>query len=93
MSTELTHRCTSTSTMDLQSSSMNRIDSSSQTIIDNHEEKSWISYEEFDLRPTSNRRDNRKMTKRTDQMTLCRIRQYSVGCWTKPARLMQKEKF
>jgi len=75
----------STSTTDLQQSQIISCDSFSQTTTTNEDD--YANYEEIYLqKPSITVHENTK--KKSDQTTHCRINNYSIACWTKPAYLL-----
>ncbi len=76
----------STSTTDLQQSRIISCDSFSQTTTTTNEDD-YANYEEIYLqKPSITVHEN--MRKKSDQTTHCRINNYSIACWTKPAYLL-----
>lgn len=79
--------CSSTSTTDLYYRQIITTNSSSQTLHDEHDDDDYANYEENSSeKPSIPLRE--KTTRKSDQTTLYRVKQYSVACWTKPAHLV-----
>ena len=78
--------CTSTSTTDIYQRQIICSDSYSQTpAFENNDDDA--NYDELCLQePLIVQQENN--IKKSDQTVLCRINCYSIGCWTKPAYLL-----
>jgi aspartyl aminopeptidase len=77
----------STSTTDLQQSRIISCDSFSQTTPNEDDDDDYANYEEIYLqKPSITIHENTR--KKSDQTTHCRINNYSIACWTKPAYLL-----
>ncbi len=75
----------STSTTDLHQSQIISCNSFSQTTP--NEADDYANYEEIYLqKPSITVHENTR--KKSDQTTHCRINNYSIACWTKPAYLL-----
>ena len=62
-------------------------DSYSQTLNDAHDDDDYADYEEYTF-PKTSVASQEKNIRKLDQSTLCRVKRYSVVCWTKPAYLL-----
>lgn len=85
--TTKTSACSSTSTTDLYHRQTITTNSSSQTLNDEHDDDDYADYEEN----TSEKASiplHEKTIRKSDQITLYRVKRYSVACWTKPAYLV-----
>jgi acetylglutamate synthase len=80
-----TSQCSSTSTNDLyQQSSMDISHSCTQTFDNDEDNDIYTNYDEQNIQQLLVDKD-RKLVKKSDQSTYCRVLNASVGCWTKPA--------
>lgn len=86
MSTKIS-ACSSTSTTDLSHRPTITIDSYSQTLNVEHDDDDYTDYEESKFQKPSVA-SHEKNIRKSDQTTLCRVKRYSVACWTKPAYLL-----
>ena len=62
-------------------------DSYSQTLNDEHDDDDYADYKESTSEKASVASQEKNIRK-SDQSTLCRVKRYSVVCWTKPAYLL-----
>ena len=85
--TTKTSACSSTSTTDLYHRPIITTNSSSQTLNDEHDDDDYADYEENNCEKPS-LSFHEKTTRKSDQITLYRVKRYSVACWTKPAYLL-----
>ncbi|CAF1098132.1 unnamed protein product [Rotaria magnacalcarata] len=83
-----TNICSSTSTTDLYQRHITCSDSSTQTMLYDHNDDDYENYEEIHGHEDSSTFLHTNNIKKSDQSTLCRTNHYSIGCWTKPASLL-----